>query len=180
MTLSETPHKFLGNTYYYPGTMTWEPVTAVIINSVDPDANETFYAAMVKSGYVLPNNNAFNRSVVAPDGSSATQATGYPGTPNKTQARAAVGDVRFSELNGLGDIVGTWVLQNAFFTSINFGSLDYDTDDLLTVEVGIRYDWAAYQSGLGGTSQSARYGTTTQDSLTTTLPGQTDIFGIQG
>jgi len=141
MTLSETPHKFLGNTYYYPGTMTWEPITAVIINSVAPDANETFYAAMVNSGYVLPNNNAFQRPVVG------TQAAGYPGTPNKSDARATVGDVRFSELNGQGLIVGEWVLQNAFFTSVNFGNLDYDTDDLLTVEVGIRYDWAAYHTG---------------------------------
>jgi hypothetical protein len=155
MTLSETPHKFLGNTYYYPGTMTWEPITAVIINSVAPDANETFYAAMVNSGYVLPNNSGFQRPTLG------TQEAGYPGTPNKSDARATVGDVRFSELNGQGMVVGEWLLQNAFFTSINFGNLDYDTDDLLTVEVGIRYDWAAYQTG-GHRMTAEKYGVVDQ------------------
>ena len=41
-TVGETEHKFLGNTYYYPGAVTWDAVNATIVNAVDPDGNEAF------------------------------------------------------------------------------------------------------------------------------------------
>ena len=72
-TVSTTTHRFLGNEYYYPGTVTWDEVTVQIV-------------------------------------------------------------------------IGEWRLKNAFITSAKFGNLDYAGDEILNVDIGLRYDWATYVS----------------------------------
>ena len=133
-TISSTEHKFLGNTYYYPGTVTWDEVTITFINSIDPDGNKLLYDALGKSGYLRPDQQA-----------AANNQNQPFSTVNKTDALNALGEVSITELDGAGDEVGFWVLKNAFITGAKFGDLDYTGDELLNVEVTIRYDWANYR-----------------------------------
>ena len=104
-TVSETPHKFLGNTYYYPGIVEWNTITANIVNSV------------------------------------------------------ALGQVEIEELTGEGTTAGIWILNNAFITSATFGDLNYDTEDILNIELTMRYDWATYEIGAGARAVAAAAGT---------------------
>ncbi len=136
-TVSETEHKFLGNTYYYPGSVTWNSVTATIVNAINPDGNQILYDALVGSGYLKPDvqEDVFFNPAQA------------PGTVNKFDAVNQLGNVIFEELNGQGGLIGTWTLQNAFITNATFGDLSYDTDDLLNIEITFRYDWAEYETG---------------------------------
>tara|TARA_A100001515_G_scaffold38195_3_gene30038 strand:+ start:49 stop:624 length:576 start_codon:yes stop_codon:yes gene_type:complete len=136
-TVSETEHKFLGNTYYYPGSVTWNTVTATIVNAINPDGNQILYDALVGSGYLKPDvqEDVFFNPAQA------------PGTVNKFDAVNQLGNVIFEELNGQGGLIGTWTLQNAFITTATFGDLSYDTDDLLNIEITFRYDWAEYETG---------------------------------
>ena len=39
-------------------------------------------------------------------------------------------------------IVEQWVLKRAWVKSVDFGELDYTSDDLINIELTIRYDWA--------------------------------------
>jgi len=133
-TVSETPHKFLGNTYYYPGTVEWQTCDAIIVNSLAPDGNKILYDALSKSGYLRP------------DQQLDALIEGEVGTVNKAQALAALGQVEIDELTGKGETAGTWRLQNAFITAVKFGDLDYAGDDLLNIDVTFRYDWATYIS----------------------------------
>ena len=70
-----------------------------------------------------------------------------PGTVNKAQSVDALGNVVIEELNGFGGLVGSWTLQNSFLTKASFGNLDYSTEDILNVDITIRYDWADYVVG---------------------------------
>ncbi len=135
--VSDQPHKFLGNTYYYPGIVTWQPVSAVIVNAINPDGNQIIYDALEKSGYLKPTTQAqvFDNAGV------------LPGTINKFDSVRALGNVVMEELNGEGGLIGTWTLENAFITDAKFGDLDYDTDALLNIDLTFRYDWAEYVSG---------------------------------
>lgn len=134
--VSETEHKFLGNTYYYPGSLTWNDVTCTIINSIDPDAQDLLLQALEDSGYLFPPTQAIE---------------GEDGTINKVSSLEALGQVKIAELDGEGEEIGTWILQNAFIKSATFGDLDYAGDDLLNVEIGFKYDWASYESKRGVT-----------------------------
>ena len=65
--------------------------------------------------------------------------------------------MKIAELDGDGAEVGVWTLKNAFIKSATFGDLDYGGDELLNIEIGMRYDWAAYESKKG-TSGEGSYG----------------------
>ena len=135
--ISEQAHKFLGNTYYYPGIVEWQTVSATIVNAVNPDGNKILYDALIGSGYLKPDvqEDVFLNPAQA------------PGTVNKFDAVNTLGNVVIEELNGQGGLIGTWTLNNAFITKASFGDLDYDTDDLLNIEIDFRYDWASYEVG---------------------------------
>jgi hypothetical protein len=135
--VSETEHKFLGNTYYYPGTLTWNECECVIINSVTPDGQEILLKALDASGYVFPDVQD-------------SEAKPADGTINKAASLAALGEVKIVELAGDGAELDTWILRNAFIKSVNFGDLDYSGDDLLNITIGMRYDWASYENKTSG------------------------------
>ena len=135
-TVGTTDHKFLGNTYYYPGAVTWNDVTAVIVNSTTPDGNQLLYSALQQMGYLKPDiqEDIFNSNL-------------DPSTPNKAAALATLGQVEFEELSGTGGTLGTWKLQNAFITNVTFGDLDYADEALLDINIQFKYDWATYDVG---------------------------------
>ena len=142
--ISETEHKFLGNTYYYPGTVSWEECTMTIVNSIDPDGNRLLYDALLRSGYLLPSEQA-------QDGAGPESGLGAgAGTINKGASVGALGgEVKIRELNGAGLVVGTWVLENAWLKSASFGDLDYSGDEMLNIDISIRYDYATYKPASG-------------------------------
>ncbi|MEK9768558.1 MAG: hypothetical protein VW683_06515 [Betaproteobacteria bacterium] len=135
-TVGTSEHKFLGNTYYYPGAVTWNDVTATIVNSVAPDGNELLYQALQQMGYLKPDiqEDVFNQGLP-------------PSTPNKAAALATLGQVQFEELSGTGGTLGTWKLNNAFITNVTFGDLDYADEALLDITIQFKYDWATYDVG---------------------------------
>jgi|TARA_R110000824_G_scaffold175520_7_gene354040 hypothetical protein len=135
--ITDTKHQFLGNTYYYPGTVEWQPIDITIVNAVNPDGNKLLMDALVNSGYLMPPDqlDAFENPAQA------------PGTVNKASSVDALGNVVIQELNGGGGLVGTWKLWNSFLTKATFGNLDYSSDEILNIEVSVRYDWAEYKSG---------------------------------
>lgn len=136
--ISATEHKFLGNTYHYPGIVTWAPVSVSIVNAVSPDGNLILMDALAGSGYMAPDAQA---QVFTQPGVGAK-------TVNKADAVRTIGSVVIDELNGVGGIIGTWTLQNSFITDAKFGDLTYDSDDLLNIDITFRYDWAEYTTNV--------------------------------
>jgi len=146
-TIGETEHKFLGNTYYYPGAVTWETVTAQLVNAVAPDGNAIFYRALYAAGYFDPGDQQGKFT-----GDAANSDFPGPGTPNKLDAQAALGSVLIKEINGAGALIGTWKLNNPWITNVKFGDLDYSGEELLNIDLTLRYDWATYTGGPGDNS----------------------------
>jgi len=136
-TVGQATHKFLGNTYYYPGSVEWNEISAVLVNSINPDGNALLINALSGMGYLRPD---IQESVIV--GGQA------PGTVNKADALTALGIVSIVEVNGEGGTVGTWQLINGWITSATFGDLNYESDtELLNITVGMRYDYAMYTPG---------------------------------
>ena len=133
--IGQTDHKFLGQTYYYPGSITWTDVTLQFVNSLDPDMDDQLMSILVGSGWVSPNDVSQTRNV------------DNAGTINKFDSASAVGSVLIKELNGDGATVGTYLLNNAWVKQISYSTLDYGSEDLMTADVVFRYDWAQYYRG---------------------------------
>lgn len=65
---------------------------------------------------------------------SATGRDGY-----STQYKK---DIRLQQLSGLGEVIEEWTLYGAYLQDVNFGSLDWSTEDVVTIEATLNYDYA--------------------------------------
>jgi hypothetical protein len=52
--------------------------------------------------------------------------------------------IKLMQLSPLGEIVETWTLKGAFITESNFGSLDWSAEDVVMIDLTLRYDWALF------------------------------------
>lgn len=141
-TLSESPHKFINHTYYYPGKVEWEKVSLTLVDPVSPDASLSIMAMLEAAGYMPP-----------------TKASDPFKTISKDDAVAALGKFEIQQLDGNGKWVERWVLHNPWISSAKFGDLDYEGDELINLELEIRYDYAYIQTkgkAAGSMSASAR------------------------
>ena len=135
-TIGVTEHQFLDKTFYYPGRVSWNEITMQFVNSLDPDMDLELQTILLLSGYQLPDD-------VATGGAVSNAAT-----VNKQNAVGALGGgVRVGELDGNGLTIGTYYIHNPFITGVSYGTLDYASEDLLTVDITLRYDWATYILG---------------------------------
>jgi hypothetical protein len=139
--IGQSEHKFLGQTYYYPGAITWNDVGITLINSATPDFDLLLQVLLENAGYVNPDG-------VSNAPSGVTDAS----TVNKFDATNAIGRVLIKELNGDGGTIGEYELNNAWVKGIAYGDLDYGSEELLTVDVTLRYDWATYNNQPGRAS----------------------------
>jgi hypothetical protein len=124
-TVSETAHKFLNHTYWYPGRVEWNTVSMTLADPVNPDAAGLVMEAIQESGY-----------------SPLTHEPAKPKTMSKSKAREALGDIKIIQINSEGDEIEKWTLINAWIKDVKTGELDYESDDLVNLELEIRYDYA--------------------------------------
>lgn len=126
--VSEVEHNFLDNKYYYPGRVSWNEVTVTLVDPISIDAVSQTNQLIIDSGYVIP--------------AGAPSSDAQKSTISKAGAIGAVGDVIITILKADGTAVETWTLKNPFIKSAKYGDLDYSSDDLRSVEMVFRYDWA--------------------------------------
>lgn len=126
--VTEVEHNFLDNKFYYPGRVSWNEVSMTLVDPISIDAVAQTNKLIIDSGYVIPSGVPAN--------------TAQKATISKAKAVGAVGDVIITILKSDGQPVETWTLKNPFIKSAKYGDLDYSSDDLRTVEMTFRYDWA--------------------------------------
>ena len=125
ITISETSHTYLNHKSYYPGRVDWGEVSCVLVDPVTPDAAAETMAILEASGYAIPGGPA--------------QTT----TISKVRAVNALGGVIIKQIDSAGEALETWTLRNPFIKSVNLGDLNYESDGLSTISLGIRYDFAS-------------------------------------
>ena len=142
VSVSETEHTYINHKFYYPGRVEWSEVSVSFVDVVGADgAADIFLGMLYDAGYKIP---------TAADDSSANLVT-----LGKQSMIDALGDVFITLVNAEGSIIEKWTLHNAFFKSVRLAGLDYGSEEMLTVDTSIRYDYATYHragsaSGLGG------------------------------
>lgn len=120
--ISEASHKYLNHTFYYPGRVEWEKVTITMIDPVTPDAASSLMEWMKATGYQLPENRNETHSI--------------------SKTKAIVSPVYITQLGPDNEEIEKWELVNAWISNIKFGDLDYEGEEMVEIEVEIRYDYA--------------------------------------
>jgi len=130
--VGEIEHSFLGGKYYFPGKVSWTEVSMTLVDPVSPDSVAFTNSLLVASGYVIPN-------------AGLEQANNDLKTVSKVTAQAVTADmnIKIIVLNEEGAQLEVWTLNQAFIKSAKFGDLSYEDENLRTVDITWRYDWAS-------------------------------------
>ena len=128
--VSEQEHDFLDNKYYYPGRVTWTEITMTLVDPVSPDATADTLKKITAAGYKVKS---------LPDLNAASTRK----TISKEKATGALGVIKMELLNAEGEVLEEWSVHNSFIKSAKYGDLDYSNDELRTIEMTVRYDWAS-------------------------------------
>ena len=127
--VSEVEHNFLDNKYYYPGRVSWSEITLTLVDPAEGeggiDVVRDTLSILAASGYHVKNQGEQNPFVSKADATSAGLTA-----------------LEISVLDSNGNTLEKWTLNNPFIKSAKYGDLDYSNDDLRTIEMTIRYDWA--------------------------------------
>jgi hypothetical protein len=123
-TIKEVSHQYINHTFYYPGRTEWNDCTIQLVDPVAPDIAVTFADIISTAGYNPPTT---------------------PGdivTMSKAKAVNSLGRVNIRQFDSNGETVERWTLWNAFITEYTLSDLKYDGDELSTLDLKLRYDWA--------------------------------------
>ena len=108
--------EFLNTETYVVGRYTWEEIQVSLRDPIGPSASQA-----VMEWVRLHSESASGRQ---------GYAAGYKR------------DVELEMLDPTGVVVSKWILKNTMCTAANFGDLDYSQDDLATIDITLRYDYA--------------------------------------
>jgi hypothetical protein len=125
-----------GTSLYYPASPSWSPVTITFMaggvdnmfQTVETDVSRGIVEILAASGYEKFGDRQY-----------------------KANAIDALGELAITQINSDGDLVEEWVLINPFIESVDFGNLDYSSDNLSEISVTFRYDHATAKYADGPT-----------------------------
>ena len=123
--ISETSHRFLNHTYYYPGRVEWNTVDLTLVDPLKPDGTKTILQLIESAGYD-PNISPSSRLK----------------TISKSKAVETMKKLEIQQLDAEGRPIEVWDLKHAWIKDVKFSDLSYDNDDLMNISLTIRFDWA--------------------------------------
>jgi len=141
-TVTDVTHSFFDNEYKFPGRVQWQDVNMTLVDPISPNAVFITNQIILDSGYSVKSLDQFN-------GSAPRTGAFGPTSITKSGANAAVGVVTIDIFAGNGSVVESWQMNNPFITSVKFSSLDYTNDDMRTIDLTWKYDWAICDSADG-------------------------------
>jgi len=137
-TVEEAEHKFLNKSYYFPGHVKWDPVTVTLVDSRDGALMSKVVSAINAGNYETIQTGAI------PEAQGPLNA-GSMKTISKGRLSGATGNsgkVLIQQLDVDGLTIEEWTLHNAWIKSVKPSELSYDTEDLSTYDIELRFDWA--------------------------------------
>lgn len=129
--VGEIEHSYLGKKYYFPGKVSWSEISMTLVDPIAPDSVAFTNSLLVASGSIVPKDANSEIEFKTIDKASAINA-------QQLSVSIVVLDADGSELE-------IWTLNQAFLKSAKFGDLSYEDENLRTVELTWRYDWASCQ-----------------------------------
>lgn len=156
---SEASEGFGGNVVYKSGPSKWQPITATMADIM------IFRSDFPDGGFI--DSNRFNMSTQAfwfgianvlddhqqEDGFLISKAKGRYNEgikeswldSNLTADRTKIASMKiqkFYDIDGLGNSIESWILENVIISEIDFGGGDYASDEINEISVTFTYDAA--------------------------------------
>jgi hypothetical protein len=132
-------HDYLDYKFKFPGRVTWDVITVTVIDpSMDNENSAKLWEYLGAAGWVAPDLASGPEAAKMISKSRATKLPGGKSTQNAL----------ITQMDADGKEIEKWTLYNAFITKVNFGALEYSSDDLVEVALDLAYDYAKYDTSV--------------------------------
>lgn len=136
--IGSVQHKYLNHFYNFPGRLEWNDITidfASVANTSNNLDGTTIVEYITRvAGYNLPMNELQIQTI------------------SKQKFEIGIGNIVITQIDAEGNPNEQWTLYRPFFTDIKYGDLDYSNEDIVSISVTVKYDWASL-NGNRGTGQ---------------------------
>ena len=132
--INTSEYLLINHKFKYPGVLTWNDVKITLVDAggLVKQINDEYLKA---AGYTNPQINT-----------TGIQKNGFDGIG---------GNLIINQLDSDGKNIEKWQLMNSFIKTVNYGSLDYSSDELVQIEMTISYDYAILEEEQTAPEQSA-------------------------
>lgn len=122
--IGNVKHQFLNWEFNFPTRAKYSTVSLTITDPISPDMSAEVLGILQRSGFHYPE-----------DPNDVT-------TISKSKAVGALGNVVIVQLGSDGEEIERTELVNAWVKKVSWGQLDYDSEDLLNIDVELVFDYA--------------------------------------
>ena len=127
-------HQFLSHEFKFPGRVSWNDIDISLVDPINPEIAGAMFKVIEDSGYAVPSdwngdNELWRLSI-----------------SKRKAASSALSDVTIQTIDSNGKKVEEWRLYNAWVKNINYDDVGYDSEDLMSITVGLAYDWAKLET----------------------------------
>ena len=130
--VTESTHSFLNHTFYYPGRMEYDEMSVTLVDPITPNGAIAIRNLFADAGYITPDLASQN----------------YQTMSKKGWQDAGLGNIEIEQLDHNGKGLEVWTLFNSWIKNCNLNELDYESDDMLNIDLTLRYDY--FKIGRGG------------------------------
>jgi hypothetical protein len=146
MDITVGEHKFLGNTYKFPGGVKWNDVTVTFIDTENDQIVKEIMKIMTNGGYQDPVEKG--NALKGGSGLKLFDKTGVVSALNNV--------VTIQQIDEVGNATEHWELHNAWISKLDLGDMAYESDNALSeYKLTITYDWATLDVSYQRTSEAA-------------------------
>jgi hypothetical protein len=161
LTIESQEYRMINHFYKFPTLAKWEPIDIVLVDGSgeDEDAHNTslntaaFLSALSnRIGYV--NND--QKPIDDGDFREKYESEGYDSITKKDSSLSFSGDgnkgdaiIKIQQVNSNGKLIEEWSLFNPIIKSLEWGDLQYGSDDHVEYKLNLDYDYAKFKSGKG-------------------------------
>lgn len=151
VTIGESEINFLNGKMYIPGKAVWDEMEITLMDMAPASgqgdfSNQVLYD-WLNAVYEFSNPTSLRMGAWAGSRAGVAAGTGGYGA-----------DAYIYLYDGAGNTLEGWRLEQAWPKSINFGELDYNSEDTVDITLSLRFSKVSYKSYCGGTQTAVDYG----------------------
>lgn len=129
-----TEHFFMGHAFKFPGRIKWDGMDIVLMDPINPEVASKVLGVFDDAGYKTPDQW----------GTDIAKRLWLKTLSKKKFSQSSLGIVLIQTLDSEGTVVEEWKLANVQLTKVDYGALDYGSEDLLTITVSLAFDYAEH------------------------------------
>lgn len=140
--IATTTHKVAGREFNFPGSIKWMDTTVTLIDDTQNSVLKKLLSVVRESNYpdIIKGQTSF-----FPDG-QVKFISKEKSTKNLTGIRSnGAASFTVEQLDAEGNVVEAWSMYNPFIYKMEQSDVDYDKEDINTITLTIKYDWANFE-----------------------------------